>query len=51
MGSRLTFYENFVNESTEFSESHLGKTPINILSTLNMGNSLLINVNRSLIEN
>ena len=26
--SRLTFYKNFVNEFTEFSEGHLGKTPI-----------------------
>ena len=26
MGSRLAFYKIFVNEFTEFSENHLGKT-------------------------
>ena len=28
LGSRLTFYKNFVNEITEFSESNLGKTAL-----------------------
>ena len=28
VGSRLPFYKKNVNEFTEFSESHLGKTPL-----------------------
>ena len=30
VGSRLTFYKHFVNKFTEFSESHLGKTPMSL---------------------
>ena len=33
LGSRLTFYKNFVNEITEFSESNLGKTPLLSISS------------------
>ena len=30
VGLRLTFYKKIVNKFTEFSESHLGKTPIEV---------------------
>ena len=31
VSSRLNFYTKFVNEFTEFSENHLGKTPLTFL--------------------